>query len=109
MQQPNNITPILQSKEAPKPARFTIAAQLDGFPVSVEAEGGADNLRSLVDRLKAIGAMPPVQTSALAAAERPAGPPRCPVHGKAMKPSQKPGAFYCPRRLDDGGYCKEVA
>jgi hypothetical protein len=32
--------------------------------------------------------------------------PICQVHGKPMKASQY-GGYYCPRKLDDGTYCKE--
>jgi hypothetical protein len=103
---PNNVTPI-ESKQPAPAARFTITALVDGFPVSIEAEGKADNLRALVDRLKAIGAQPPVQTPARpAAAEKPAGAPRCPVHNSPMKEGRR--GFFCPKKVGDG-YCKETA
>lgn len=89
-------------------ARFTITATLDGFPVAIEAEGRADQLRALVDRLKAIGAEPPV---APVAASEPAkqAAPTCPTHGTPMKASRKPGTFFCSKRLADGDYCPEKA
>lgn len=34
--------------------------------------------------------------------------PTCPIHRCAMKPSRKPGEYYCPTRVD-GGWCKEKA
>jgi hypothetical protein len=83
-------------------ARFKIAAEVEGFPVEIEVEGKADNLKALVDRLKAIGAIPPQ-------AKPPAktGIPICPIHNKQMKPSRKPGTFFCPGRNEDGSYCTE--
>lgn len=110
----NNVTPIESRQPAPAGAKFTIAASIDGFPVSVEVEGKADVLRAMIDRLKAIGAQPPVapQNLQTAAAEptKPAGVPVCPVHGTKMKPSRKPGSFFCPRQAEDGnGYCPEKA
>jgi hypothetical protein len=35
------------------------------------------------------------------------GTPICRVHGGAMKPSRKPGSFFCTRKLADGTYCSE--
>ncbi len=87
------------------PARFTIAAELDGFPVTIEIEGKADTLRSMVDRLKTIGAQPPQKTST--APTKPAGVPVCSVHNAPMKASRKPGSYFCPRQTDEGGYCPE--
>jgi hypothetical protein len=60
-----------------------------------------------VDRLKAIGAEPPVagvQTSAQAA--KPAGAPVCPVHNAPMKEGRR--GYFCPKKVGDG-YCKETA
>jgi hypothetical protein len=89
-----------------KPAHFTISVELDGFPVTVEAEGRAENLRALVDRLKAIGATPPVKGAS--APTKPAGIPVCPVHNTPMKASRKPGSYFCPKQTDEG-YCHEKA
>ncbi|MGH9753273.1 MAG: hypothetical protein ACREA2_10860 [Blastocatellia bacterium] len=87
-------------------AKFTITASIDGFPVSVEVEGKADSLRAMIDRLKAIGATPPQTTSK---ASNAAGTPLCPTHNTPMKPSRKPGKFYCAKKADDGEYCRETA
>lgn len=107
---PNNVTPIESKQPAPAGAKFTIMASIDGFPVSVEVEGKADVLRAMIDRLKAIGAKPPApQILQSPEPTKPAGAPVCKIHGKTMKASQAPGKFYCPRRNDDGSYCKEVA
>lgn len=103
---PNNVTPIESKQPAPAGAKFTIMASIDGFPVSVEVEGKADVLRAMIDRLKAIGAEPPIPQNLQSAAAEPTkkAAPACPEHGKA-KPSKKPGSFYCPTSLPDGGYC----
>lgn len=98
----SNVMPI-ESKQTAPAARFQIAASIDGFPVTVEVEGKADSLRAMIDRLKAIGAEPP--SSAKSEPTKAAGVPLCPVHNTPMKPSQKSG-FFCPKRLDDGSYCK---
>jgi hypothetical protein len=55
---PSNVTPITAAQPQAS-AKFSIACTIDGFPVSVEVEGKADNLRAMIDRLKAIGATPP--------------------------------------------------
>lgn len=34
--------------------------------------------------------------------------PLCPVHNVPMKPSKKPGTFYCSKRVG-GGYCDQKA
>ena len=100
-----NAEQIKPAAIATKPARFTITAELDGFPVTVEAEGKADSLRAMVDRLKAIGAQPPQKVATASA--MPAGAPVCPVHNTPMKASRKPGSYFCPRQTDDGTYCPE--
>jgi hypothetical protein len=103
-----NVTPIESKQPAPTGARFIIAASLDGFPVTVEVEGKADTLRAMIDRLKAIGAEPPAAAPSVGAA-KPTGAPACPAHGTPMKPSRKPGGFFCPRRGDDGDFCPHKA
>jgi hypothetical protein len=96
--------------EAPaKPARFIITAELEGFPVTVEVEGKADSLRAMVDRLKTIGAAPPALAARSTTPQSKSGVPVCPVHHSPMKPSRKPGSFFCPKQTDDGNYCKEKA
>jgi hypothetical protein len=104
----NNVTQIQTAQQSAQPApgaRFKITAELDGFPVEIEIEGKADNLKSLVERLKAIGAQPPTGK----ASPSNGSAPNCPVHHKPMKASRKPGTFYCPKRDDDGEYCREKA
>lgn len=103
----DNVTQI--TDRAPQPAcRFTITAQLRGFPITIEGEGRAGDLKIIVDRLLAAGAEPP-QTSAPTPEPTKAGAPLCPVHRSPMKPSRKPGAFYCAKKAEDGEYCRETA
>jgi hypothetical protein len=102
-----NVTPIESKQPAPAGAKFIIGASLEGFPIQIEVDGNADKLRAMIDRLKAIGAQPPVVAQVLTpTTEKPAGPPLCPIHNATMKPSQKPGAFFCPKKNEDGSYCK---
>ena len=104
----SNVTPITDRQPAPA-ARFTITATIDGFPVSIEVEGKADALRGMIDRLKAIGATPPTATSAEQLAAK-VGVPVCPTHNVPMMASTKRnGSYFCPKKADDGGYCRHKA
>lgn len=110
--QHSNVISMEKPQAEAKPARFTISAMIDGFPVQVEVEGRADNLRAMIDRLKAIGVEPPQSsTPAQAAQGEPTkkSAPVCPLHRTPMKASRKPGSFFCPRRADDGDFCPEKA
>jgi hypothetical protein len=100
-----DVLPIEKPATETKPARFKIAVELEGFPVEIKIEGKADNLKALVERLKAIGAQPP--TGKASSSNESA--PLCPVHHTPMKPSRKPGTFYCPKRDADGEYCDQKA
>ena len=101
-----NVTPITDKQSTPQ-TRFTIQATLDGFPIVLEGEGRAGDLRIIIDRLKAIGAVPPqAATPAQAEPMKPAGAPTCPVHGSQMKAGRR--GFFCPKKVGDV-YCKEVA
>jgi hypothetical protein len=103
-----NVTPI-ESKQPAPAAKFSITCTLDGFPITIEGEGRASDLKIIIDRLKAIGAQPPqVQTPSQSEPTKKSAPV-CPVHNTPMKPSRKPGSFFCPRQTDDGGYCPEKA
>lgn len=102
----SNVT-VMQPAQQPAPsAKFKITCEIDGFSVELEAEGKADNLKALIERLKQIGAQPP---TGRAGAKSPDSAPRCQIHNKLMKPSRKPGTFFCPGRNDDGSYCTEKA
>jgi hypothetical protein len=104
------VTPITAAQPQAH-AKFSITASIDGFPITVEVEGKADALRGMIDRLKAIGAQPPIQTPAQASTpwQPKKAAPICPDHGTPMKASRKPGTYFCPRRTDDGDYCPEKA
>lgn len=96
-----------------KPSKHVVHSVLDGFPVTSTIYGKADVLTGLIQKLKAIGAQPPivapVQTSA-AASTTPDGPPICPIHQTPMKPSAKPGGFFCSKKAKSGnGYCDQTA
>jgi hypothetical protein len=97
---------VTQIAQQPTPsAKFKITCEIDGFVVEVEAEGKADNLRALVERLKTIGAQPLQAKPAAKTGTQ--STPICQIHNKAMKPSRKPGTFFCPGRNEDGSYCTE--
>ncbi|HEY7180724.1 MAG TPA: hypothetical protein VIC84_04870 [Blastocatellia bacterium] len=108
-QNTSNVTDI-ESKKAQPACKFSITCQLRGFPVTIEGEGRAGDLKVIVDRLFDLGAEPPVQTPARAqVAEKSAGVHTCPTHNSTMKASQKPGTFFCPKRNEDGSYCRHKA
>jgi len=104
---PNNVTPI-ESKQPQPQAKFTITASLEGFPIVIEGEGRAGDLRIIVDRLKAIGAEPTKQSQPVTVSvpTKPAGAPKCPIHNSPMKEGRR--GYFCPKKVGDG-YCKEVA
>jgi hypothetical protein len=102
----SNVTPISDKQPAPA-CRFTIQATLRGFPITIEGEGRAGDLKLIVERLLATGAEPP--QVAKPEPTKTAGVPVCPDHNTPMKPSRKPGAFFCPRRTDDGDFCPHKA
>ena len=89
----------------PQPAcHFRVDCVIDGYPVQLEGQGRADDLRALVARLKAIGATPP--TASKPEPTKAGGVPSCPTHGSKMKEGRR--GWYCPRKVGDD-YCKEVA
>ena len=71
-----------------RPARFVINAEFDGFPVAVEVEGKADALKTMIERLKAIGAQPPQVKTGAETSSAKTGVPVCPIHSAPMKPSR---------------------
>jgi len=105
MTNPNsNVTPITDKQPAPA-AKFSITCTLDGFPIEIEAEGRADDLRALVARLKAIGATPP-QTGNSALPVSADDAPVCEYHGKLRRGNH---GWFCPKKMGDGSYCKSKA
>jgi hypothetical protein len=102
-----NVTSIESRQPAP-PCHFVINAVLNGFPIEISGDGRAGDLKIIIERLLSIGAEPP-NLSAIAGKSEPTKTPTCPVHHSPMKPSRKPGNFYCAKRADDGEYCRETA
>jgi hypothetical protein len=100
-----NVTPI-ESKQPAPAAKFHITATLEGFPVVIEAEGKADDLRALVARLKAIGATPPTPIGVKAEPTNNDDAPVCEYHG-AMRQGRH--GWFCPKKMGDGSYCKSKA
>jgi hypothetical protein len=98
------VTPITSAPSQQAHATFTITALIDGFPVQVEVEGKADALRGMIDRLKAIGATPP---SSRPEPTKAAGAPKCSIHRSPMKEGRR--GWFCPRKTEDGGYCRETS
>jgi hypothetical protein len=101
----SNVTPI-ESKQTQPYCRFTIQATLRGFPITIEGEGLAGDLKLIIDRLLDSGAEPPAATKPEPTKQ--SGVPTCPVHNAPMKPSRKPGKFYCVKKVGED-YCQEVA
>lgn len=105
-----NVTPI--TDKAPQAvAKFSITATIDGFPITVEVEGKAEDLRALVGRLKAIGAQPPslFKNSRPGKTEQTDDAPVCQYHGAMKASTARPGSFFCPKKMGDGSYCKSKA
>jgi hypothetical protein len=100
----SNVIPMPAAQSAG--AKFTITAILEGFPVTIELEGKAEALKGIIERLRAIGAQPPQANGKLSATNTDV-PPRCNLHNRPMKPSKKPGGWFCPAKLGDGSYCSE--
>ena|SRR5215475_10027349 len=85
-------------------AKFTITLQLEGFPVAVEVAGGADKLLAVIDRLRDIGAEPPTASRKLTGTDaKSEDAPSCSIHGKMKKGAH---GYFCPRKLDDGSWCR---
>jgi hypothetical protein len=112
--QPNNVSNISDKQPAPATAKFTITAQVEGFPISIEIiDANADKLLAMINRLKAIGAEPP--TAAKPEPTKAASAPLCPTHNTPMAPSTKRiGTYYCKSSVgqaEDGRtlYCTKKA
>lgn len=98
-----------------RPVEVVFKIQVDGFGADLRAELYVDEIEGLVKKLRASGVQP--ANSPYVWTGRPQGndaatdndAPLCGVHGSPMKPSKKGGGYYCPRKLDDGSYCKEKA
>jgi len=106
--------PAPAAAPAEKPARplptFTIHALIDDFPFEVSFSGNADQLAATVQRLRAIGAVPPTPAArADVAAEKERTAPVCEFHGPMKESSARPGTWYCPKKMGNGEYCKSKA
>jgi len=102
------ITPIDSARPQPQ-CRFTINAVLRGFPITIEGEGRAGDLKIIIERLIDSGAEPP-QVASGQNVQKQNGAPLCPAHNSPMKASRKPGSYFCPRQAEDGsGYCPHKA
>ncbi|WP_110513178.1 hypothetical protein [Herpetosiphon llansteffanensis] len=90
---------------------------LDGFPCTTSVAGAtADQLKVVIDRLKAIGAQPPTahpsQPTATVASTSAPAQRTCPIHGTALQLRQgtrrggKPYKFWSCNHTDaDGNWC----
>jgi len=107
---PNNVANITDKQPAAQ-CEFRIQCMLRGFPIEITGSGRAQDLKIIVDRLFDLGAEPP-NLSPIGGKSEPtkaAGLPTCPIHNAPMKPSQKPGSFFCPKKNDDGSHCRQKA
>jgi hypothetical protein len=87
----SNVTQLTDKKPQPQ-AKFTFTATLDGFPITIEGEGRAGDLKIIIDRLKTIGAEPPASANLSTPEPSRKTVPICTDHGTPMKASRKPGA-----------------
>ncbi len=83
------------------------------FKAHVQAHGFAGDLiissSTVNDLVKSIKLLEHAGIIPTTAATQPAGStPVCPVHQRPMKPSRKPGSFYCSAKVGDD-YCQEKA
>jgi hypothetical protein len=99
-----NVTPITDKQPQPS-CRFTIQATLRGFPITIEGEGRAGDLKLIVERLLQSGAEPPA-ANVKAPATATEDAPICEFHGKMKKGNY---GWFCPKKMGDGSYCKSKA
>jgi hypothetical protein len=103
----SNIT----DKQPQAQCHFVVNVILRGFPVAVEFDGRAGDLRAIIDRLLEHGAEPPTTLSNKSdsglSGQTSDDAPVCEFHGK-MKRSNH-GGWFCSRKMGDGSYCKSKA
>lgn len=78
-------------------------------PLANQAEKLIGHYENIVEQLLGIGWQPlkaGVRTAAPANGASEGAAPMCRVHGVAMKPSRRPGSFFCSKKVGDG-YCQE--
>ena len=82
------------------------------FKAHVQAHGVAGDLiissSTVNDLVKSIKLLEHAGITPTTAGQPSPNTPICPVHQRPMKPSRKPGSFYCSAKVDDG-YCQENA
>jgi len=104
---PMDTVPEPPAKVERVPSTFTIHALIDDFPFDVSFAGTAEQLAATVQRLRAIGAVPPTMAARAAVeAEKERSAPVCEFHGPMKESSKRPGTFYCPAKMGNGEYCK---
>jgi hypothetical protein len=101
MEPESNLRQITDKQPAPA-AKFIISVMIDNFPVTLEFEGRADNLRAMIDRLKAIGATPPEAAKSSVGISTDDAP-ICEFHGKMKQGNY---GWFCPKKMGDGSWCK---
>ncbi len=78
---------------------------LHGFTGTLILTG--ENGAEIAATLRAMQAAGMTQSAApVAPASSADSPPLCPIHGKPMRPSRKPGGWFCSSKVGDE-YCKE--
>src|SRR5262245_16458390 len=99
------VTPI-ESKQPQAQCHFTITCMIRNFPVVIEGDGRAADLKLIIDRLIDSGAEPP--SSSKPEPTKAAAAQVCPQHpGRKLKASTaRPGTFFCTAKDDAGEYCK---
>ncbi len=85
--------------------RFTVQATIDGHSAPLSIEGTSINEIRRAVRLLDTNGMLAAQPTPISPTDE---PPRCPVHNRPMKPSKKPGAWFCSAKVGDG-YCDQRA
>ncbi len=83
------------------------------FKAHVQAHGFAGDLiissTTVKDLVKSIKLLEHAGITPTTASSQPPGStPVCPVHQRPMKPSRRPGSFYCSAQVGDA-YCQEKA
>jgi hypothetical protein len=107
------------------PAEVSISTRKSGFDciLIIRATTGQELMPKLTQTIHwltengfepSASASTPAGVPAAAAAPSGSQVPTCPVHHCAMRPSKKPGVFFCPTKVsdDDGtgraAYCKQT-
>ena len=81
--------------------RFVVTATIDGHSAPLSIEGTSINeIRRAVRLLDTNGLL---NTTPISPSDE---APRCPVHHRPMKPSKKPGAWFCSAKVGEG-YCDQ--